>query len=366
MDDASASALIFVARRLNADRLALLFAAREGEVRGFAAPGIPELVLGGLGEDAATALVEDRAGVKISPEVGAQLLHATRGNPLALQELARSLDSAALKATAPLPDPLPLTEGLERTFLHRVRRLPPETQKLLVLAAAEDTGRLSVIVAGGAALDLPDAMQWLRPAEEAGLVRVSQQSLTFAHPLVRSATYQGAPSVERQEAHRALSRVLTDPSDADRRAWQRAAATSAPSPEVVQDLVEAAGRARTRGAFDAASAAMERAAGMTATREQQASLLAGAAENAWLSGQLRRASSLLATARHQTSDPILRADIDRIRGSIEIGVGSVVMAKDILVSATRSMVSIDPKRALRMLVLAAEAASYAADRKSVV
>lgn len=361
LDDASANALAFVARRLEADRIALLFAAREDDIRGFAAPGIPELVLGGLTQEASTALLEDRSGVQVPSGVCAQLYQATRGNPLALQELARALDPGALRGALPLPNPLPLTEGLERAFLHRVRRLPPETQELLVLAAAEDTGRLTVILAAAKELGLPDAMQMLRPAEEAGLVRVLEQSLAFGHPLVRSATYQGAPTVHRQKAHRALSRILTDPSDVDRRAWQRAAATSAPSQEVVRDLVDASDRARARGAFDAASAAMERAAGLTLTTEQQARLLAAAAENAWLSGQLRRASALLVTARQQTSDPMVRADIDRIRGSIEIGVGSVVKAKDILISATRSMAGIDSRRALRTLLLAAEAASYAAD-----
>ena len=359
LDEASANALVFVARRLEAERVALLFAARDGDIRRFNASGLPELAIGGLDRAAVGDLLAERAGVTVDQEVRDQLVEQTGGNPLALTELPSVLTPGQLSGKEPLPLPLPLTQGVERAFLERVRRLPGDAQTFLLVAAAEDTGRLATVVAAAAKLGAGTAA--LDAAERAGLVRVRALELDFRHPLVRSAIYQAATTTERQQAHRALAGVLNGVADVDRRAWHRALAAVEPDEAVVRELEETARRARARGGLEAACAAFERAAELTAAQEPRARRLTAAADNAWLAGQLTRASGLLHVARSLTADPLLRADIDRLRGWIELSAGSALAARQILVKAARDVAASDPRRALEMLVAAAEAAWVASD-----
>jgi hypothetical protein len=359
LDEASANALVFVARRLEAERVALLFAARDGDIRRFNASGLPELAIGGLDRAAVGDLLAERAGVTVDQEVRDQLVEQTGGNPLALTELPSVLTPGQLSGKEPLPLPLPLTQGVERAFLERVRRLPGDAQTFLLVAAAEDTGRLATVVAAAAKLGAGTAA--LDAAERAGLVRVRALELDFRHPLVRSAIYQAATTTERQQAHRALAGVLNGEADVDRRAWHGALAAVEPDEAVVRELEETARRARARGGLEAACAAFERAAELTAAQEPRARRLTAAADNAWLAGQLTRASGLLHVARSLTADPLLRADIDRLRGWIELSAGSALAARQILVQAARDVAASDPRRALEMLVAAVEAAWVASD-----
>jgi DNA-binding CsgD family transcriptional regulator len=364
LDEASADALVFAARRLEAEGIVMLFAAREGENRRFEEPGLPELRVGGLDPAAAGALVDDAAGVALSPEIRDRLLAETAGNPLALLELSSALSEAQLSGAEPLLAPIPVSARVERAFLERVRRLPEETQTLLLVAAADDTGELATVLQ--AAAQLGAGAEALDAAEQAGLAQVRETQLELRHPLVRSAVYQGAPLSRRQAVHRAPASTLAGEAEADRRAWHRAAASVEPDPSVVEELEQAAERARRRSAFAAASLAFERAAALTAQEHEQVRQLTAAAENAWLAGRLDRARTLLERARPLATEPIEQADIDRSLGLLEMTHGVPSDACQLLVRAATEVAQIDAKRALDLLNLASIGAIYAGDRKAFV
>jgi DNA-binding CsgD family transcriptional regulator len=359
LDEASANALAFAARRLEAERVAMLVAAREGGLRRFGAAGLPELKVAGLDRVAVGSLLVARAGVTVADDVRDQLVEQTGGNPLALTELPSVLTPGQLAGNDPLPVPLPLTEGVEHAFLDRVRRLDQDAQTFLLVAAADDTGRLATVLAAAEALGAEGALD---TAERAGLVHVHDAQLEFHHPLVRSAIYQGATTSRRHQAHRALAEVLEGEGDADRRAWHLAAAVTGPDERVAGELDDAARRAAGRGGFEAARAALERAAELTAEPAARGRRLVEATENAWLAGQLGHVARLLAAARPLASDPLVRADVDRLRGWVEISVGSAAAAHRILVQAAEAVAPADARRAGRMLAAAAESAWLNADR----
>ena len=364
LDDASADALVFVARRLDAEGIVLLFAAREGEAREFDAPELAELRLAGLDADAAAALLDRHAGNSLSPETRARLIEATGGHPLALLELPSTLSEAQLAGFEPLLTPLPVSARLERAFLARVRELPEETQRLLLVAATDDTGELSTVLRGAARLDV--GAEALDAAEEAGLATLRGTVLELRHPLVRSAVYQGAPLSKRQAVHRALASVLEGEAEADRRAWHRAAASVGPDPAVVEELEQAAVRARRRSGFVAASLAYERAAALTLDENECARLLTAAAESAWFGGRLERTRMLLERARPLASEPLQRADIDRYLGLVELTGGVPAEACRLLVRSAAAVASVDGERALQLLNLASVAAFYADDVAAAV
>src|SRR5262245_9827098 len=364
LDDASADALVFVARRLEAEGIVLLFAAREGEVREFEAPDLAELWLAGLDGEAAGALLDRHAGVALSPETRARLVEATGGHPLALLELPSTLSEGQLAGDEPLLTPLPISARLERAFLARVRVLPEETQTLLLVAAADDTGELSTVLRAAALLDV--GAEALDAAQEAGLVTLGGAELELRHPLVRSAIYQGASLSKRQAAHRALASVLEGDAEADRRAWHHAAASVGPDQAVVEELEQAALRARRRSGFVAASLAYERAAALTPDESERARLLTAAAENAWFGGRLERTRMLLERARPLASEPLQRADIDRYLGLVELTGGVPAEACWLLVRSAAAVASVDGERALQLLNLASVAAFYPDDVAAAV
>jgi DNA-binding CsgD family transcriptional regulator len=356
LDDASADALVFVARRLAAEGIVLLFATREGEARQFDAPALPELRLGVLDAEAARALL---AGVALPPEARERLVEAAGGNPLALLELPRALSEAQLTGSEPLLAPLPVSARVERAFLGRVRGLPEQTQTLLLVAAAEDSGELSTVLRAAAQLGVgSDALD---AAERAGLVHVRGGRFELQHPLVRSAVYQAAPLSQRQAAHRALASVLKGETESDRRAWHLAAASVEPDHAVVDELEQAAERARQRSAFAAASLAFERAAALTDGEQQRVRRLIAAGENAWFGGRPERARSLLERARPLASKPLERADIDRYLGLIELTAGAPGDACQILLRAATEVAPLDGERALQLLNFANVAAVFAGD-----
>ncbi|HEY1002710.1 MAG TPA: AAA family ATPase, partial [Streptosporangiaceae bacterium] len=254
LDEASAAALLFVTRRLQAERVALLFAARDGDASGFDAGELPCLTLGGLSGEAAGQLLRRRAPEDVDAAVRDRLVAATGGNPLALGELSEVLSADQLSGRAPLPEQLPLTGGVERAFLDRYRRLPEAAQRFLLVAAADDTARLPVVRDAAGHLDAGDDA--LDAVEQAGLLRVDGDVLTLYHPLVRSAVYRAATSAQRRAAHLALAGALDG--DADRRAWHLAAASDRPDDAVAGALEAAAGRATARGGHEAAAAAWSR------------------------------------------------------------------------------------------------------------
>jgi DNA-binding CsgD family transcriptional regulator len=359
LDAASASALLFAARRLQADRVALVFAARDEDLRTFDHEGVPSLLLTGLDAAAARALLAERAGDALADEVCERLMEQTGGNPLALVELPTTLTAAQLQGTAPMPPQLHLTAGVERVFLDRCQRLPEQVQTLLLVAAADDSGQLATVRRAAAVLDAgPRALQ---EAEQSGLLVTDGDSVRLRHPLVRSAVYQAATDLERREAHRALAAALEGTGEADRQAWHRAPAADGPDEDVVAALERAAVHAERRGGYVAAAAAYERAAELTADRERRAARLFAAARNAWACGQATRARTLAAAARDRADDRLLRADIDRLRGRIEVNIGSASEAHRIFMRAARAVAADDPARALEMAMTATVLAAYGAD-----
>jgi len=364
LDDASADALIFAARRLDAEAIVMLFAVREGEHRVFDAPALPALLVEGLDPQAAGALLDLDGERPLSRDVRERLMAETQGNPLALLELSSGLTDAQRSGSQPFLDPLPVCSRVERAFLVRVRRLPADTQTVLQIAAADDSGELAHILQAARHLDV--AEHALDAAEQAGLVRVHGSQLELRHPLLSSAVYHGAPLSQRLAAHAALAHAFAGEAQADRRAWHRAAASIEPDAAVVEELEQAAQRAQRRSGFAAASLAYERAAALTADGEAQARRLTAAAENAWFAGRLDQARGLLERARPLASQPTQRADIDRLRGTIESIVGAPADALELLVRGAADVAEHDGDRALELLSEASGVAAYVDDPGAAV
>lgn len=361
LDAASRDALLFTARRLTDERVAIVFTARISEGGEPLSQGLPALTLGGLDEDAAGAVVAERYGHAVPASVVASILAHTAGNALALVELPATLTAEQLAGTEALPERLPMTQAVERVFLERVRRLSEHGQTLLLVASADDSGRLRVVTEAASRLGVDaDA---LSAAEQAHLVVTDADTIRVAHPLVRSATYQAATGGERRTAHRALADVLGSVGDSERRAWHLAASVDGPDSAAAEALTVTAVRSETRGAHDAAAAAFGRAATLTVDEARRARLLFDAARNSWLGGQAAMAVSTAAAARDLADDRLLRADIDRLRGRIEVNVGSASTARRIFVAAARSVAADDPERALEMTVAATLLAVYDAEAR---
>jgi DNA-binding CsgD family transcriptional regulator len=359
LDQASADTVLVAARRLGADRVAVVFAARDGEGHTFAPVGVPTLALLPLTAAAARMLLTEVTRAAVSDEVADRLTVQAAGNPLALVELPTGLSGDQLAGVAPMPAQLPLTPAIERVFLDRCRRLPPAVQTLLLVAAADDSGYVAIVRAAAERLGAePDSLD---AAERSGLLLVDGDTIQVRHPLVRSAVYQAATSRERREAHRALAESIDAAADPDRYAWHRAAAVERPDAAVVAGLTAAAARAEQRGGHAAASAAYQRAAELTAAEQPRAAHLYAAARTAWAAGQSIPARALAAAARELAHDQLLRADIDRLRGRIEVNIGSAVDAHHLFATAARAVSADDPTRALELAVAAALLAEHHAD-----
>ena len=359
LDEASADALIFAARRFVAEPLVLLFAAREGTERSFRAPGLPELWLAPLSPPDSRTLLAARAGVPLAPEVVDWVVDSANGNPLALVELPESFSALQLSGHEPLTAASLPTTSVEQTYLARVARLPAPTQALLLVAAAEDTGDRATIARAAVELELDIAA--LAPAEEAGLVRVGPERVEFRHPLVRSAVYRGATFTARERMHRVLAEALTDGADADRRAWHRAAATVGTDDEVADELERSADRAAARSGNAAAAAALERAADLSSDRTSRGRRLVAAGTAAWRAGRPERAATLLDGAAPVVSDPLLQAELDHVRGVIQLRCGVLLEACTTLMDGAARVAPYDPRKALEMLFDGGEAAGNAGD-----
>jgi DNA-binding CsgD family transcriptional regulator len=360
LDGGSAAALLFVTRRLDAEGIAMLFAAREGEPDGFAAPGVPYLRLEGLDGEAADRLLLEGAGVEAAPHVRDQLVAQTGGNPLALLEIPSGLTRGQLSGEQPLPRALPLTRQVEDEFLRRARSLTPDAQRLLLIAAADDSEAAATVARAAGSGD--EGLVAINLAEVAGLVFVDGARLKFRHPLVRSAVYSAATSADRRAAHRALAAALEgDPEQADRRAWHLAAAAIEPDETIANALREAAERAQSRAAFVAAASALERAAELSTNGTARARRLVEAARCASVAGADERALALVAQARLLIDDPLQRAELASVVGVAEIRRGNPANVCRPLMNAAREISALEPDRALQLLLDAAWAASEAGD-----
>jgi DNA-binding CsgD family transcriptional regulator/tetratricopeptide (TPR) repeat protein len=361
LDTASSDALVFVARRLQADPVALLFGAREGEARRFEAPGLPELCLAGLGEAEAAALLGRDDGLHAS--VRQALVRASGGNPLALRELPSALTADQRAGRTPLDLDLPLTQGIERAYLARVRPLGEDVRRLLLLAAADDTGEVGTILRAAAVLGVPTTA--IDMAERAGLLSIERERLRFGHPLVRSAVYRAASFGERRDAHEALAAGLDSRADADRAAWHRAVVATAPNDEVAEALTRTADRAQRRGGHAAAARALERAAELDSDPERKTDHLLGAAAAAGLAGRVAQAHELLDRAEPGIDDPIRRAAAAEVRGTLEVAAGRPGDGHLVLVDAARAVLPIDQATGLHLLGLSCVAAAIAGDMQGL-
>ncbi len=253
---------------------------------------------------------------------------------------------------------LTLTAGVERAFLDRCRRLPRHVQTLLLVAAADATGRVATVREAAATFGV-DAAAWA-DAERSNLLTITGDVVAVRHPLVRSAVYQAATGFEQRQVHRALASAV-GPHDPDRATWHRAAAADGPDTGVADALHNVAARAEQRGGHLAAADAFERAAALTVNEPDRATRLFGAARTAWAAGQAVRARTLASAARELAADSLQRADIDRLRARIEINVGSAVDAHRILTVGARTVADHDAGRALEMACAAALNRTYGAD-----
>jgi DNA-binding CsgD family transcriptional regulator len=341
LDRASRQALAFVARRLLAERIAMVFAVREPS-DGDELAGLPVLVVDGLGDhDARTVLASGIRG-PLDTRVRDRILAETRGNPLALLELPRGLTPAELAGGFGLPDRAPLSGRIERSFRRRVESLPRDSRQLLLIAAAEPTGDVTLLWRAAERLGIgTDA---LGPSAAAGLVELGAR-VRFRHPLVRSAIYRAAARPEREAAHRALAEATDPEADPDRRAWHRAHAAAGLDEAVAAELERSAGRAQRRGGLAAAAAFLERAAELTPDPVPRGARALAAAQSKVDAGAPEAAEALLATAQLTPLDELQRARLKRLRAQIAFALRRGSDAPPLLLDAAVRLVPLDARLA---------------------
>jgi DNA-binding CsgD family transcriptional regulator len=337
LDRASAQALAFVARRLLAEPIAMVFAVREPSYER-ELTDLPELLVNGLGDADARALLNSVIRGPLDEHVRDRIVHETRGNPLALLELPRGLTPAQLAGGFGLQDALPLSNRIEESFRHRLEPLADSTQQLLLVAAAEPVGDPVLVWQAAAGLGIsPDAAA---PAEAAGLLTLGTR-VTFHHPLVRSAVYRGATVEERQIVHRALADATDAEVDPDRRAWHLSRSASGPQEDVAGELERSAGRAQARGGLSAAAAFLEQAARLTIDPARRAERSLAAAQAKHLAGAQVAALGLLAAAKAGPVDEFRHARVDLLRAQIAFSVNRGSDAPSLLLKAARQLEPLD-------------------------
>jgi DNA-binding CsgD family transcriptional regulator len=355
LDRASAQALGFVARRLEAESVGLVFAARRPTDD---VVGLPKLMIDSLRESDARALLDDVLTGPLDERVRDQIVTETRGNPLALLELVRGLTPAELAGGFGLPGRMPLSGGLEESFGRRVATLPAQTRLLMLTAAADPTG--DPVLVWQAAGRLGVGSEAAVPAAEAGLLEFGAWA-RFRHPLVRSATYRWSSPQERQDVHRALAEV-TDPAvDPDRRAWHRAQAAPGPDEQVAGELELSAGRAKARGGMAAAAAFLERAAMLTPEPGRRAQRLLAAARAKRDAGVQDEALGLLVAVEAGPHDALRTAEVEQLRGQIATTQRRSGDGARLLLSAARRLEPLDASLARETHLEALLAAVWAGD-----
>jgi DNA-binding CsgD family transcriptional regulator len=338
LDQASGQALGFVSRRLAADPVGMVFAAREPGVE---LAGLPELEVGGLQDDDARALLASALAGPLDARVRDLIIAETRGNPLALLELPRGLTPAQLAGGFGLPGAAPLAGRIEDSFARQLDALPEQARRLLLVAAADPSGDRALV--WRAARRLGIGVQKADAAVEAELVEFGTP-VRFRHPLVRLAAYRSASSPERQQVHAALAAVTDPQADPDRRAWHRAQAAAGPDEEVAAELERSAGRAQARGGMAAAAAFLERSVLLTADPARHAERALAAAQASLQAGAFGKALELLDRAEGQGSEPLEElqsARADWLRGHVAFASGMGSDAPPLLLTAARRLEPLD-------------------------
>jgi DNA-binding CsgD family transcriptional regulator len=312
LDRVSSEALAFVARRLLAERVGFVFSVRE-DIGAPVLDGLPELVIEGLPAEDAQLLLDAMIPGPLDEAVKARILDEARGNPLALMELPRGLTPAELAGGFGLPDARALTGRIEQSFVQRIEALPPDTQLLLLLAASEPLGDVSLL--WRAAEQLGIAADAARPAEAAGLIELGVR-VRFEHPLVRSAVFRAFDPATRRDVRAALADATDPDVDPDRRAWHRAYATASPDEAVAAEMVRSADRAQARGGLAAAAAFLQRAAELTPDPHLRVERALAAAEVKVEVADAASARSLLTDAELGPLDDLQRARLERLRAEV--------------------------------------------------
>ena len=335
LDQASAQALSFTARRLRAEPVLMLFAEQEP---GTNLAGLPELAVKGLPDADARDLLASVVRGPLDEQVRDRILAEARGNPLALLELPLGFSSAQLAGDFGLPDMLPLPRGIEDSFLQRIGQLPGEARLLLVIAAAEPVGDPALVwrAAGRLGVEPQAAME----ASQAGLVDFGTR-VRFRHPLVRSAAYRSASLQDRRDVHRALAEATDPQIDPDRRAWHRAKAASEPDEQVAAELERAADRAQARGGLAAAAAFLSRAAALTPDPARRARRALAAATAMVQAGSFDAALELLDIAEAGITDDSERARVDLVRAQLALAANPGSHVTPLLLNAARRLERID-------------------------
>lgn len=341
MDDSSAEALTFAARRLHAEGVAMLFARRPTDEPGGATGEIETLTLGGLSQAAAAYVLSAVAGRTVDADVARSLHAATSGNPLALVELPGLLSDGQLGGWEPLDDPLPPGPITDRAFRRRIAELEPDCRTALLVAAASGTGELPVVLA--ALMDLGIAQAALEPAEEAQIVSIDQGRVEFRHPLLRSAAYYGAMAPARRQAHGAVARAL-EVGDG-RRPWHLGAAAVVSDADIAEALEQVGTDARQRGAHATAARALQRAAQLTPEADMRARRLGEASVDLHLIGRPGAAVDLAAEALRHARRASLHADLEIAHSSYLMLVGQPQEAHRLLMAEAAGFESDEPGRA---------------------
>jgi DNA-binding CsgD family transcriptional regulator len=338
LDQASRQALAFVARRVLAESVALVFAARPADGERDLG-GLPELWIGGLSDaDARTLLAEALSG-PLDGAVREAIVAETRGNPLAVLELPRTLTPAELAGGFGLLDALPFGTRLEEMFRRRFEALPEEAQRLMLVAAAEPTGDAGLLWRAAGKLGIGFDAAGATAAD--GLFDVGTRA-TFRHPVVRSAVYRAAADEDRRRVHLALAEATDPEIDPDRRAWHRAQATIGPDAEVADELERSADRAQARGGVAAAAAFLERAAALTLDPATRATRLLTAAQAKRHAGAPDAAAALLTAAEAGPLDELQRARGDVLRAQIAANSGSARESAALMLAAANQLAPLAP------------------------
>src|SRR5438445_3434167 len=353
LDRASAGVLAFVTRRLLAERVAMVFAAREPIG---ALGGVAELHVEPLGHRDARALLDSVLPARLDERVLERIVVETRGNPLALMELPRGLSPAQLAGGFGLPAALPLSDRIEQSFARRLARLPRDARRLLLVAAADPTGDAALEWRAAERLGIAESAA--HTAESDGLLAFDA-GVAFRHPLVRSAVYRAAGPGERSEVHRALADA-TDPAlDPDRRAWHLAQAASRPDEDVAAELERSAARAQGRGGFAAAAAFLERSAALTPDAARRAARALAGADAKQQAGALEDALALVAAAEAGPLDEAQRAQVEVIRARVSFAADRGNDAPPLLLAAAKRLEPLDGAAAREIYLDALTAALFA-------
>ena len=355
LDQSSAQVLAFVARRLKAESIVVVFAERD--TSGLDAfTGLPQLRLEGLSQAHARELLASAVRGLLDERLAGRIVAETHGNPLALLELPHGLSPAELAGGFGPTVGLQLPGRIEESFRQRAERLPAESQRLLLVAAAEPIGDPTLLWRAAERLGI--GAEAADSAQTDGLLTLGSR-VTFRHPLLRSAIYRTATAEERRSAHEALA-AATDPElDPDRRAWHRAQATLAPDEKVAAELERSADRARARGGLAAAAAFLERAAALTPDPAQRARRELTAAQATHESGAPAAALELLATAETRPLDPLQRARLERLRAQLAFASRRGRDAPPLLLNAARQLEPLDADLARETYLEALAAAIFA-------